>query len=87
MSDVTMTEDQFDAARQAFAEAYTSEFRAKLEDLQRRYDGCIAINREQVGRLARAENALEMARTKNDLQRDTIAKQQARIAELETPKP
>ncbi len=61
--------------------------RAELVNLRAKYDGCLAINREQVVRLSRVEIELETLRSKDPIQRAVIDKLQKRIVELESPKP
>ncbi len=63
--------------------------RAELADLRRRYEGCLAVNREQVGRLARTSVELETLRAKCDAQTRALALTQDRIVALESkaPKP
>lgn len=60
----------------------TDEMLARIADLQLKLDGCTAVNREQVNRLARAENELEVYRAKGALYRKTIEELTAKVAAL-----
>ncbi len=83
---LTMSDDDFNKARDQFAEAYSAPIRDELSVLRTKYEGCLAINREQVARLAKAEVELDMLRSKDDIRRKAIAELQAQITKLESPK-